>query len=56
MDYFVQTDYPLPELPIAEPNEKDMRIGQFIADLIEDGSTIQLGIGGIPNAVAQAQD
>jgi len=54
VDYFVETNYPLPELPIAEPNEKDMRIGQFIADLIEDGSTIQLGIGGIPNAVAQA--
>lgn len=53
-DYFIETDYELPELPVAEPNAKDKRIGQYIADLIEDGSTIQLGIGGIPNAVAQA--
>ena len=34
------------------PSEKDRTIGRYIADLIEDGSTIQLGIGGIPNAVA----
>lgn len=54
VNYFVDTDYQLPVLPIVEPNEKDKRIGQLIADLIEDGSTIQLGIGGIPNAVAQA--
>lgn len=53
-DYFIETEYELPELPVAEPNAKDKRIGQYIADLIEDGSTIQLGIGGIPNAVAQA--
>lgn len=31
-----------------------MKIGQFVADLVEDGSTIQLGIGGQPNAVARA--
>lgn len=50
----VETDYPVPELPIAPINEKDEKIGKFIADLVEDGSTIQLGIGGIPNAVAIA--
>ncbi|WP_459842641.1 acetyl-CoA hydrolase/transferase family protein [Fusibacter bizertensis] len=54
VDYFVEADYPMPELPITEPNEKDKLIGKHIAELIEDGSTIQLGIGGIPNAVAQA--
>lgn len=54
VDYFIETDYPLPTLPVLESNEKDKKIGQLIADLIEDGSTIQLGIGGIPNAVAQA--
>ena len=54
VDYFIEADYQLPELPVTEPNEKDIKIGQYIADLIEDGSTIQLGIGGIPNAVAQA--
>lgn len=40
-------------LPSKEPSETDMAIGQNIADLIEDGSTLQLGIGGIPNAVAR---
>ncbi|EOD00334.1 acetyl-CoA hydrolase/transferase family protein [Caldisalinibacter kiritimatiensis] len=51
VDYIVETDYQVPELPVLEPSDKDRIIGKFIADLIEDGSTIQLGIGGIPNAV-----
>ncbi len=54
IDYFIEVDYPAPELPDAEPNEKDKKIGAYIADLIHDGDTIQLGIGGIPNAVAAA--
>ena len=52
VDYLVETDYPVPTLPDAEPNEKDLLIGGFIADRINDGDCIQLGIGGIPNAVA----
>lgn len=54
IDYFVLGNEPLPELPGTTIDEKDEKIGKYIADLIEDGSTIQLGIGGIPNAVAQA--
>lgn len=54
IDYFVEVDYETPVLPDAEPNEKDKAIGQAIADRIHDGDTIQLGIGGIPNAVANA--
>ncbi|WP_204663809.1 acetyl-CoA hydrolase/transferase family protein [Fusibacter tunisiensis] len=54
VDYFIEADYKLPTLPISESNEKDRVIGNYIADLIDDGSTIQLGIGGIPNAVAHA--
>ena len=50
--YLVECDYPMPELGDAEPNEKDMIIGKLIADMINDGDCIQLGIGGIPNAVA----
>ncbi len=52
IDYFVQVDYDIPELPDAEPNEKDLKIGSYIAQFINDGDCIQLGIGGIPNAVA----
>jgi acyl-CoA hydrolase len=51
VDYVVEADYPAPELPVAQPSEKDRVIGKYISDLVEDGSTIQLGIGGIPNAV-----
>lgn len=54
VDYFIEAEYKMPELPVTEPNEKDRTIGRLIAEYIEDGSTIQLGIGGIPNAVAEA--
>lgn len=52
IDHVIEVDYSIPELPIIEPSQKDKIIGKYIADLVEDGSTIQLGIGGIPNAVA----
>jgi len=52
IDYFIESTYPAPILPDIEPNEKDLVIGKFIADYINDGDTLQLGIGGIPNAVA----
>jgi len=52
IDYVVECDYSMPEIADAEPNEKDMIIGKYIADMIHDGDCIQLGIGGIPNAVA----
>jgi acyl-CoA hydrolase len=52
IDYIIEEDYDIPELGTVEPSEKDRIIGRHIADLIEDGSTIQLGIGGIPNAVS----
>ncbi|MBQ7145282.1 MAG: 4-hydroxybutyrate--acetyl-CoA CoA transferase [Lachnospiraceae bacterium] len=54
VDYLVQVDYPMPELPDVEPNEKDRLIGKLIADMIKDGDCLQLGIGGIPNAVAES--
>jgi acyl-CoA hydrolase len=54
IDYMVEVDYDVPVLPDTEPNEKDLAIGQHIANYIHDGDTIQLGIGAIPNAVAHA--
>lgn len=48
----VEVDYPVPSIPPAPYTEVDKKIGEYIADLVEDGSTIQLGIGKIPNAVA----
>lgn len=54
VDFVYENSVEVPELAIVEPSQKDMVIGNYIADLVEDGSTIQLGIGGIPNAVAKA--
>lgn len=52
VDYIVEGDNPdLPVLPPAGPTEIDKKIARFIVDEIEDGSTIQLGIGGMPNTV-----
>jgi acyl-CoA hydrolase len=53
-DYVYEVDRPIPALPTAPVTDVDRVIGSYIAELIEDGATIQLGIGGIPNAAAQA--
>src|SRR5690606_36186978 len=45
-------NYPVPIIRNSQPNEKDLIIGRLIAEQIPDGATLQLGIGGIPNAVA----
>lgn len=54
VDAIVEQTVPLAALPNIPPNEKEETIGQYIAELVEDGSCIQLGIGGIPNAAAHA--
>lgn len=54
VDYMIEVDYEPPEMPDAPCSEKDKIIGKYIADLVPDGACIQLGIGGIPNAVAEA--
>ncbi len=48
---FIHTDRPLHEAPPAPQTEVEARIGQLIADLVDDGSTLQMGIGAIPDAV-----
>lgn len=54
VDYLVRADYAPPVIPDAPFSEKDAAIGKLIAEMVPDGSCIQLGIGGIPNAVAAA--
>ncbi|MGE5381591.1 MAG: acetyl-CoA hydrolase/transferase family protein [Methylocystaceae bacterium] len=48
----VEYHTPLVELPEIPITKEDEMIGQYIADLIEDGACIQIGIGGMPNAIA----
>jgi len=48
---FVECDIPLPTLNFDAPSEIRNKIANFIANLIEDRSTLQMGIGNIPNAV-----
>ncbi len=50
----VEISEELPQLERSPFTEVERKIGHFIAELIEDGSTLQLGIGGIPDAVLSA--
>ena len=52
LDYIVSdVDEPLPETVIKAPTRVEQQIGKHIAGLVEDGACLQMGIGGIPNAV-----
>jgi acyl-CoA hydrolase/ribosomal protein S18 acetylase RimI-like enzyme len=53
IDVLVPCDEDIIEIPIPEPDETLRRIGQNIARLVEDGSTIECGIGRIPQALAE---
>ena len=50
VDAFIATDRPLHGHHIEAESPVEARIGEIIADLVEDGSTLQMGIGGIPDA------
>jgi itaconate CoA-transferase len=53
VDALVEHDAPLVELPLPPAREEDEAMGKQIAAMVPDGATIQLGIGGVPNAVAR---
>ena len=48
IDYLVEVDRPIPEVPPTPPTDAECRAGENVAALIEDGSTLQLGIGVMP--------
>ena len=54
IDFAVEVDYPLPEHQPAELSDVERSIGHYCADLVEDGATLQMGIGAIPDAVLAA--
>lgn len=53
VDYIIENHEPLPQIFNSQPNEIQKTIGAYTADLIEDGSTVQLGFGAIPMAMAE---
>jgi acyl-CoA hydrolase/GNAT superfamily N-acetyltransferase len=56
VDYLVEHDEALPELAEPRLDEIDLTIGQNIARLIDDGSTIHAGLGRVPAAVLKCLD
>lgn len=53
IDYIVPVDYPLVEMPMGGENGSEVidKIAGYVADLIPDGATMQLGIGAIPDTM-----
>ena len=51
LDHIVETDYLIPEAIQGGSSEQHLEIGQYIAEMIPDGATLQMGIGSIPDAV-----
>jgi acetyl-CoA hydrolase len=53
LNYIIPVNYPIPEMAMSEEGNQDVveKIAGFIAELIPDGATMQLGIGAIPDAV-----
>ena len=54
IDFFIEHAAPLAEVEPAVLDGRHRRIGRYAAQLIEDGSTLQLGLGNTPEAVARA--
>lgn len=54
IDALVEVNDLLPEQIIPEPDETEMKIGAFCTELVENGATLQMGIGAIPNAVLKS--
>ena len=54
IDFFIGHEAELPELLVPVLDERHVRIGKYAAQLIEDGSTLQLGLGNTPEAAARA--
>lgn len=51
---YIEVDTPIFEVDVPEPTGMELKIGQNVASLVENGATLQMGIGGIPNAALSA--
>lgn len=50
VDVLIEADAPLPAAPVSIVDEEAARIGALVADRVSDGSTLQAGIGAVPDA------
>ena len=50
-DFFVENSTPIPAFGRAAPGERENKVAGFVLELINDGDTFQMGVGGIPEAV-----
>lgn len=50
VDVLVEADGPMPTAPVGVVDEESARIGRLVADRVTDGSTLQAGIGAVPDA------
>ncbi|AVR45263.1 4-hydroxybutyrate CoA-transferase [Christiangramia fulva] len=53
IDAAMEVNLPILSAPVSEPSEIEKKIGKHVAELVEDGATLQMGIGGIPNVVLE---
>jgi acyl-CoA hydrolase len=53
-NFIVEHESPIYECEVPPVSETEQKIANYIAELVEDGATLQMGIGGIPNAVLAA--
>lgn len=51
IDYFIEVDDPLPQPSPLAIDAAEKKIGEYVANLIEDGATLQVGIGAVPDAI-----
>lgn len=54
VDHFIENHHELAEIKKGSISDVDRKIGSLISSIVEDGSTLQLGIGSIPDAIAAA--
>lgn len=53
IDYLVDATTPLHIIPKVEPSPKVQKIADYVAELVPDGATLQLGFGALPDAIAR---
>lgn len=54
IDFAIEVDRPLPESPPSKLSDEERAIGEHVASLVDDGATLQMGIGNVPDAVLAA--